>query len=116
MRTARKAIFAVATAGIALAPAGPATADPADGNYTGTIIDGGGAYEEGSKAPFTLNPCGPDCIHLTQTGSGWVLHRQGSNWVGQDEGDPVNFDEGSLVLTVGLKRGHRLVIGLTKDA
>jgi hypothetical protein len=93
----------------------PASADPAAGTYTGTILEAE-QYDAGQSAPFTVTPCGPDCVHIVQTGAGWELHRQGNAWAGADPVYTTSLDEAAMVLTVdSVKDGH-VVIGLVKNA
>ena len=72
-----------ALVGAQIALAIPASADPAAGAYTGTILEAE-QYNVGDSAPFTVDPCGPDCVRVVQTGQGWELHRQGNIWTQSD--------------------------------
>lgn len=104
-----------ALVGAQIALAIPASADPAAGGYTGTILEAE-QYNVGDSAPFTVDPCGPDCVRVVQTGQGWELHRQGNIWAQSDARGSASLDEGTLVLTVdSVKDGH-VVIGLVKNA
>jgi hypothetical protein len=105
--------IAIIGAGIGLAM--PASADPAAGDYTGTIIEAE-QFTVGDSAPFTVNPCGPDCVHVLQTGSGWDLHRQGNIWAESDARGSASLDEGTLVLTIDSVQDGHAVIGLVKNA
>jgi hypothetical protein len=98
----------------AIGLAGTASADPALGNYTGTVLQSE-TFEEGADAPFTMNACGPDCIHVAQT-DGWDLHRQGALWTEKDAETTVTLDEGSLLLTLDGTNGSHTVIKLVKNA
>lgn len=84
-------------AGAAVGLAGPASAEPLSGDYTATVIDGGGGYREGKTATWTFAPCGPDC---TQGGVG-ELHLQDGMWTGDQPGTSCNtaIDASSLVMT-----------------
>jgi hypothetical protein len=115
-----RTISHVLTVGAALVGAGvalaiPASADPAPGNYTGTILQSDD-FEVGDDAPFTMNTCGPDCIHVVQTEDGWQLHRQGAVWTETDADGTVTLDEGTLHLTLDESSGAHTVIGLVKNA
>jgi hypothetical protein len=103
----------VAFAGAAIGLAGPASADPASGNYTGTMVDGGGRYEVGDSKPWTINPCGPDCISAGTAGSPQhQLHRQGNLWIGDYE----TLDENTLIVSFDPPSGEHFAIKLAKDA
>lgn len=121
MKTTQIVFTVVAMTGAAVGQAGPALADPPSGSYTGTVLNGSGVYEEGSTAPFTMNSCGPECLHLSQSGSGWDLHRQGGNWVGSDAEGTESLDENALLLTLdptlvnGAKPKMHVVIQLAKN-
>jgi hypothetical protein len=73
-------------------------------------------YNAGDTAPFTVDPCGPDCVHVVQTGKGWELHRQGNIWAESDDRGSASLDEGTLVLTVDSVADGHVVIGLVKNA
>lgn len=108
---------AAVLAGAAVGLAGPASADPVDGSYTATMIDGGGIKKDGSMATFTLtSSCGPDCINLnTGSGSPFDLHRQGNAWTGTVEACTWTLDNSSLVITRACPDQPNIVIGLTKN-
>ena len=104
-----------ALVGAQIALAIPASADPAAGAYTGTILEAE-QYNAGDAAPFTVDPCGPDCVHVVQTGKGWELHRQGNIWAESDDRGSASLDEATLVLTVESVADGHVVIGLVKNA
>jgi hypothetical protein len=97
LTTAHTAILAAVMACAAVGLAGPASAEPLSGEYTGTVIDGGGGYREGKTATWTFAPCGPDC---TQAGQ-MELHLQGDTWTGNQSGGSCTtaIDANSLVMT-----------------
>ena len=112
MRTKQIAAVAAVIAGAAVGLAGPASADPASGNYTGTMVDGGGRYEVGDSKPWTINPCGPDCISAGTAGSPQhQLHRQGNLWIGDYE----TLDENTLIVSFHPPSGEHFAIQLTKN-
>lgn len=73
-------IGAVACAAVGLA--GPAAADPVDGQYNAMMIGGNNGKEVGSTVVWGINGCGPDCVHLATSGPGVDLHREGPLWRG----------------------------------
>jgi hypothetical protein len=93
---------AVAAAGLALAPV--ASADPAPGVYTATIIDSGKSNKVGSVPGWTVDPCGPDCVHVStaSASSGFDLHRDSLGWSGpsSDGSGTWRLEENSMVLTL----------------
>lgn len=100
MKKIATTLAAVSIAGLALAPL--ASADPAPGVYTATIIDSGKSGKTGSVPGWSINPCGPDCIHVG-TGSasdGFDLHRNGPGWTGSDGSGTWALEENSMVLTL----------------
>jgi hypothetical protein len=114
-RSIPAALGALLTAAVWVAR--PSAADPAVGAYTGTMVDAGSSdLQEGSTAPFTVTPCGADCLHVVQTGTGWDLYRQGPLWVGSKNGGTVTLDENSLVFSVRSPTGNAVVIQLAKNA
>lgn len=90
----------VAGAGLTLAPL--ASADPAPGVYTATIIDSGKSNKEGSVPGWTIDPCGPDCIHVgtASASGGFDLHRDDLGWVGDSSDGTWRLEENSMVLTL----------------
>lgn len=56
MTTMRIAGLAAVMACAAVVLAGPASAEPLSGDYTGTVTDGGGHYNEGKTATWTFTP------------------------------------------------------------
>ena len=96
------AVAAASTVGLALAPL--ASADPAPGVYTATIIDSGKSGKAGSVPGWTIDPCGPDCIHVgtASASGGFDLHRQGVGWSGtaSDGTGTWALEENSMVLTL----------------
>jgi hypothetical protein len=111
----RGAALAAAVIGAPLALAVPASADPTPGPYTGTILQAE-QYNVGDTAPFTVDSCGPDCVHVVQTGAGWQMHRQGNIWTESDQRGSATLDGNSLVLTVDSVEDGHVVIGLVKNA
>lgn len=110
----RSLVVTVGIAGAALGFASPASAEPPNGSYTGTMIDGGGVKEDGSTAPATFTPCGPDCVALQLAGDpvemhwnlgGWTAPRGECNWALQD----------SLVMAVTCPDKPHMLIGFTKN-
>jgi hypothetical protein len=94
------ALAAVSVAGLALAPL--AAADPAPGVYTATIIDSGKSNKTGSVPGWSINPCGPDCIHVgtASASGGFDLHRDGPRWTGTSSDGTWALEENSMVLTL----------------
>jgi hypothetical protein len=107
----------VILAGAAVGLASPASAEPLDGSYAATMLDGGGIKKNGSTTTFTLtSSCGPDCISLhTGSGSPFDLHRQGNAWTGSVEACTWRLDNSSLVITRTCPDQPNIVIGLTKN-
>lgn len=106
----------VVLAGAAIGWTGVASADPPSGSYTGTVIDGAGVKKNGTTAPVTLTPCGPDCTEIDM--GAHQLHLQGNaytgSWVEASGPCSGSLDSGSLVYSY--QCGDRtLVIGLTKN-
>jgi hypothetical protein len=118
--TITRGVAAVAVlAGAAIGLASPASADPVDGPYTATMLDGGGIKENGSTTTFTLTSCGPDCINMNTGSAAFDLHRQGNLWTATfgDEGpQPCTWtlDNTSLVTTRTCPGQPNIVIGLTR--
>lgn len=117
---------AVAIAGHAFVGAGvgwadPASAEPLDGVYTRTIIDGGGGVDAGKTAKVTFTPCGPDCSHWDLQGGngvGFDLRLQGEKWMRTPEDGSIviidkNSLQGSATSTSGL--AYYMTFVLTKD-
>ncbi len=117
MRTITRGLATgIVLAGAAVGLASPASADPVDGSYTATMLDGGGVKKDGSTTTFTLTSCGPDCINLnTGSGSPFDLRRQGNVWVGPVETCTWSLDNSSLVITRTCPDQPNIVIGLTKN-
>jgi hypothetical protein len=113
MRVIPVSSMAVAIAGSALVGAGvgwasPAAAEPLDGVYTRTIIDGGGIYTAGHTNKVTFTPCGPDCTHWELqggNGNGFDLHLEGTKWIRTDDGAIVVIDRDSLKGSAALTSG-----------
>jgi hypothetical protein len=102
MKKIAPTLAAVSIAGLALAPL--ASADPAPGVYTAAIIDSGKSNKTGSVPGWSINPCGPDCIHVgtASASGGFDLHRNGSGWTGPSSDGPGTWslEENSMVLTL----------------
>jgi hypothetical protein len=125
MRVIPATLVAAAIAGWALVGAGvgsasPGSAEPLDGVYTRTIIDGGGGLDPGKTDKVTFTPCGPDCVHWQLEGNpgGFDMHLQGDKWMRTpDDGSIVIIDKyslrGSAASTSGLATYMTFV--LTKD-
>jgi hypothetical protein len=116
MTLIRGLAFGAVIAGATVGFAGVASADPPSGSYTGTMIDGAGVKANGSTAPVTLTPCGPDCTHIDM--GSHDLHLQGNaytgSWVEQGVACSGSLDSGSLVYSY--QCGDKtLVIGLTRN-
>jgi hypothetical protein len=102
MTTMRIAGLVAVLASAAVGLAGPASAEPLSGDYTGTVTDGGGHYREGKTATWTFTPCGPDCSRLgaPTAPEPLELHVQGNTWTGShSNGCTTAIDINSLVMT-----------------
>lgn len=99
----------------AIALAVPASADPAPGNYTATMIDPGATGKEsGSTTTWNLAPCGIDCLRLATAGTGWDLLRQGDQWVGhRADGTSATMDNNNLIITLVYPGHPNVTVGLT---
>ena len=95
------AVAAAMAGGASVLLAGPASAEPLNGEYIGTVTDGGGGYREGKTAAWTFAPCGPDCSRLGPTAPAPLdLHLQGDSWSGShSNGCTTAIDSNSLVMT-----------------
>ena len=118
MTISRGLVAGAVLAGAAVGLAGVASADPPSGSYTGTMIDGAGIRKNGSTAPATLTPCGPDCTHIVMGSGSQDLHLQGNaytgSWVESGVACSGSLDSGSLVYSYQCG-GKTMVIGLTKN-
>ena len=95
--------------GLAIGVAGPVSAEPLSGSYTGTITavnPAGQGANVGQTTTFTLTPCGPDCTTMAALNVNvpWAtdLHLQGSTWTGHanQAGDcALTLDNNSLAFT-----------------
>lgn len=106
---------AAISVGVALALSPTASAELTPGNYTATMVDGGGVKRNGDQVPWDFTSCGPDCM-----GNGKeTFHRQGNAWVttGQfrDKTCTDSIDNDSLMYTMDCPGGPRIVIGLTRN-
>ena len=111
----RGLVVGVFSVGAAIGLASPASAEPPNGSYTGTMIDGGGVKEDGSTAPATFGSCGPDCITLQLAGpptemrwnlGGWTAAKGECTWALQDP---------SLVMAITCPGKPHVLIGFTKN-
>jgi hypothetical protein len=116
------AAFAVSgvVLGAALGLAGPASAEPPAGNYTATVIDGGGVIKSGVTKDATLTPCGPDCTHISVATFQCDLHLQGATYDGacpSSSGGMMTFslDPGPLNLTTVMESGRTFAWALSKN-
>ncbi|MCV7170129.1 hypothetical protein H7I41_09395 [Mycobacterium manitobense] len=67
--------------GASIGLAAPAAAEPLNGAYSGTLIDGAGTVLNPDPIRMTFAPCGPDCTRLTTPSQNVELHLQGGAWV-----------------------------------
>lgn len=103
----------VAVTAAALGLAGPASADPVAGSYTGTMIDGAGRYENGSTSAASLTACGPDCFRIQMGSASRDLIREGGVWIAREGDCSYSLDNASLVYTLQCADRPPAVVGLT---
>lgn len=115
----RTTVLSLAFAAGALGLAAPVSADPLDGTYNATVIDGGGWLKQGVVKMWYFNPCGPDCTHVHNEGTlSMDMHQQGDTWTGSAPGprggtETVTVDKNTFVLTT-ISPIHTVVWQLAK--
>jgi hypothetical protein len=108
-------VVCVASAGVAVGLAGPASAEPPSGSYTGTMIDGGGIKEDGSTAPATFGSCGPDCVTLQLAGPPTEMRRNVMGWTAAKGECTWALQDPSLVMAITCPGKPHALIGFTKN-
>lgn len=91
-------------AGVAVGLAGPASAEPLEGDYNVTVTDGGQMLQNGSTRVWNMSKCGPDCTHVqTSAGGSFDLYDEGAVsigvWTSTQMTCTYTLDNASLVLT-----------------
>jgi hypothetical protein len=81
MTLARGLVIGAVMAGASVALAGPASAEPLSGAYSGILVDGSGAVLNPKPINMSFTPCGSDCTNLTAPQKNFDLHLQGDAWV-----------------------------------
>jgi hypothetical protein len=95
MTFVRGLVIGAVLAGASVALAGPASAEPLSGPYSGILIDGAGTVLNPKPINLSFAPCGPDCTKLTTPQKTFDLHLQGDTWV-------ANYDWNGSPCTVSV--------------
>jgi hypothetical protein len=115
MRKVRIVVTIAVLAGVATGLAGPAAAEPLNGAYTATVVDGGGLIKKGVSKVWTFAPCGPDCTHFDNGTMSTDLHQQGASFNGTLGHEEVSVDPSALTATTVFSAGSTVVWSLAKN-
>ena len=85
MTTIRIAALAAALTGASLGLAGPASAQLDAGNYSFTVTNDSDG-DSGYGGAESVDPCGQNCVHVTERKVDYELHLKGNTWSGSYDG------------------------------
>lgn len=78
------------------------------------MIGGNNDKEAGSTVIWGINGCGPDCIHLSTSGAGVDMRRDGPFWTGVGaDGCKWSLMNDSLYVNANCPGGATFIIAMT---